>query len=88
MAEPFRVKDLFSLPEHIRKGDFVIKLAEGIDDPKATAATYKVTPALADAFDRALRLGLGAARSQAEAIDDRVDRSCASARAPRGPGRW
>lgn len=56
MAEPVRVKDLFSLPEHIRKGDFVVKLAEGIDDPKATAATYKVTPALADAFDRALRL--------------------------------
>jgi hypothetical protein len=56
MAEPVRVKDLLSLPEHIRKGDFVVKLAEGIDDPKATAATYKVTPALADAFDRALRL--------------------------------
>lgn len=56
MAESVRVKDLFSLPEHIRKGDFVVKLAEGIDDPKATAATYKVTPALADAFDRALRL--------------------------------
>ncbi len=44
---PILVKDLLSLPEHIRKGDFVVKLAEGIDDPKATASTYKVTPALA-----------------------------------------
>ncbi len=43
MTEPLLVKDLLSLPEHIRKGDFVVKLAEGIDDPKATAATYKVT---------------------------------------------
>ena len=32
---PVLVKDLLSLPEHIRKGDFVVKLAEGIDDPKS-----------------------------------------------------
>lgn len=61
---PVLVKDLLSLPEHIRKGDFVVKLAEGIDDPKATASTYKVTPALADAFDRSLRLVGSALRDQ------------------------
>ncbi|MCE9575760.1 MAG: hypothetical protein K8W52_21600 [Deltaproteobacteria bacterium] len=64
MADPVLVKDLLSLPEHIRKGDFVIKLAEGIDDPKTTAATYKVTPALAHAFDKALRLVGSALRDQ------------------------
>ena len=61
---PILVKELLSLPEHIRKGDFVVKLAEGIDDPKATASTYKVTPALADAFDRSLRLVGSALRDQ------------------------
>ncbi len=64
MAEPVLVKDLLSLPEHIRKGDFVLKLAEGIDDPKTTAATYVVTPALAEAFDGALRLVGSALRDQ------------------------
>ena len=64
MAEISLVKDLLDLPEHIRKGDFVLKLAEGVDDPKGTAATYVVTPALADAFDRALRLVGSAMRDQ------------------------
>lgn len=54
--QPTLVRDLFDLPEHIRKGDFVLKLAEGIEDAKTTAETYVVTPALAEAFDKALRL--------------------------------
>lgn len=56
MTDTQRVRDLFEIPEHIRKGDFVLKLAEGIDDPAATAKSYVVTPGLADAFDRALSL--------------------------------
>lgn len=51
-----RVRDLFDIPDQIRKGDFVHKLTEGVDAPAETARTYVVTPGLADAFDRALRL--------------------------------
>jgi predicted ATPase len=68
MSEPTFVRDLFEIPDQIRKGDFVHKLTEGIEDPAATATSYVVTPALADAFDRALRLvgsALRDGRSQA-----------------------
>ncbi len=68
MTEPTRVRDLFELPEQVRKGDFVVKLTEGVEHPKETAGTYVVTPALADAFDRALKLvgsALRDGRSQA-----------------------
>lgn len=57
-----RVRDLLDLPEHIRKGDFVLKLAEGIEDARGTAASYVVTPALAKSFDQALTLVGGALR--------------------------
>lgn len=62
------VRDLFQVPDHIKKGDFVVKLGEGIEHPKQTAETYVPTPALVDAFDRALKLvgsALSDARSQA-----------------------
>jgi hypothetical protein len=64
MTSPARVKDLLDIPEHIRKGDFVLKLAEGIDNPRTTAADYVVTPPLVEAFDRALRLVGSALRDQ------------------------
>lgn len=62
------VKELFQIPKQIRKGDFVVRLTEGIRDAETTASTYVVTPALADAFDRALGLvgsALRDGRSQA-----------------------
>jgi hypothetical protein len=68
MTEPTRVRDLFELPDQVRKGDFVLKLTEGIEHPRETAATYVVTPGLVDSFDRALRLvgsALRDGRSQA-----------------------
>lgn len=68
MTEPTRVRDLFELPDQVRKGDFVLKLTEGIEHPRETAATYVVTPALVGSFDRALRLvgsALRDGRSQA-----------------------
>jgi len=68
MADPTSVRDLFDLPEQIRKGDFVLKLSEGIEDPRTTADTYVVTPKLAQAFDHALTLvgsALRDGRSQA-----------------------
>ncbi|NUP07975.1 MAG: hypothetical protein HOW73_18165 [Polyangiaceae bacterium] len=51
-----RVRELFDLPEQVRKGDFVLKLTEGIEQPKETATTYVATPALVDSLDRAMRL--------------------------------
>ena len=62
------VRDLFDLPEQVRKGDFVLKLAEGVAHPKETAATYVATPALVDSLDRAIKLvgsALRDGRSQA-----------------------
>jgi hypothetical protein len=56
MTDSTRVRDLFQLPDQVRKGDFVVKLAEGIRNPAVTAGTYVVTPALAAAFDNALGL--------------------------------
>src|SRR5260370_25626611 len=68
MSEPTTVRDLFDVPEQIRKGDFVLKLTEGIDNPRATAETYVVTAGLAQAIDQALGLvgsALRDGRSQA-----------------------
>jgi len=63
-----RVKDLLDLPDQIRKGDFVLKLGEGLEHVEETVNTYVVTPALAEAFDRSLKLvgsALGDGRSLA-----------------------
>ncbi len=60
MAPTALVKDLLKVPKQIHEGDFVLKLSEGISNPRSTAETYVVTPMLADAFDSALRL-VGAA---------------------------
>ena len=68
METPPHVRELFDLPDQVRKGDFVVKLSEGIEHPHETASTYVVTPALVDAFDRALKLvgsALRDGRSQA-----------------------
>jgi hypothetical protein len=68
MTEPTLVRELFEIPEHIRKGDFVLKLTEGVENPHTTAETYVVTPGLVQAFDQALGLvgsALRDGRSQA-----------------------
>jgi hypothetical protein len=62
MAEPTTIRELFDIPEQIRKGDFVLKLAEGVANPRATAESYVVTPGLVQAFDQALGLVGGALR--------------------------
>ena len=51
-----RVRDLLDLPDQVRKGDFVLKLTEGVVDPEKTAGDFGATPPLVDAFDRALGL--------------------------------
>lgn len=67
-STPTPIRELFDLPEQLRKGDFVHKLSEGIARPRETAQSYVVTPALGQAFDQALGL-IGSAlrdgRSQA-----------------------
>ena len=50
------LKDLISIPERVHKGDFVLKLTEGVDDPARTVHDYVVTPQLTASFDHALRL--------------------------------
>ncbi|MEO1087862.1 MAG: phage resistance protein, partial [Acidobacteriota bacterium] len=50
------LRDLIDIPERVHKGDFVLKLTEGVLDPGATLRQYVVTDALAKAFDQALQL--------------------------------
>ena len=48
------LKDLITIPEAVHKGDFVMSLAAGVADSKATLENYVVTPQLADAYKNAL----------------------------------
>jgi len=48
------LKDLIDIPEHIDKGQFVLRLTEGVTDPRATVKSYVPTPQLVKAFDDAL----------------------------------
>ena len=54
------IKDLIDIPEHVHAGDFVLKLAEGVNRADDTLRQYVVTPQLADCFDQALALVRGA----------------------------
>ncbi|HBP23818.1 MAG TPA: hypothetical protein DEA08_39330, partial [Planctomycetes bacterium] len=56
------IKDLINIPEKVHKGDFVLRLTEGITDDhaKATLDNYVVTPQLVECFDEALHLVKGA----------------------------
>src|ERR1700756_2883229 len=56
MADPIYIKDLIKIPEHVGKGDFVLRLAEGVTDPEGTVKQYEVTPQLVKCFDQALKL--------------------------------
>src|SRR4051812_23872863 len=54
------IKDLISLPEHVHRGDFVLRLTEGVEKPADTLRDYVVTPQLVECFDDALRFIKGA----------------------------
>ncbi|MBK8255146.1 MAG: hypothetical protein IPK82_21100 [Polyangiaceae bacterium] len=64
MATPVknRVKDLFDLPQSVHKIGFVEELSRAVTQPKVTAETYVVTPALLGAFHKSLDLVGGALR--------------------------
>jgi len=48
------LKGLIDIPERVHKGDFVLRLSDGVQDPKATLRDYVVTEQLASCFDRAM----------------------------------
>lgn len=48
------IKDLLNLPDQVRRGDFVLRLTEGVTRPEETLETYVVTPQLVRCFDDAL----------------------------------
>jgi hypothetical protein len=50
------LRDLIHLPEHVTRGDFVMRLSEGVTKGKETVADYVVTEQLALCFDSALAL--------------------------------
>lgn len=50
------LKDLIELPDQVRQGDFVLRLAEGLGHPEQTLSNYVVTPELGKCFDQALNI--------------------------------
>ena len=50
------LRDLVPIPERVHKGDFVLRLSEGVVEPEGTLRDYVVTPQLAEAFDHSLRI--------------------------------
>ena len=48
------IKDLITIPDRVQQGDFVLRLAEGVNRAEETLRDYVVTPELADCFDNAL----------------------------------
>ena len=51
---PRYIRDLIELPEQVHRGDFVLRLTEGVEHPAETVDSYVVTPQLVEAFDNAL----------------------------------
>lgn len=54
------ISDLIHVPERVTKGDFVLKLTEGMTDPKATLENYVVTSDLVKDFEEAVGFIRGA----------------------------
>jgi hypothetical protein len=48
------IKELIDIPEHVQRGDFVLRLSEGVDRAEETLRDYVVTPELKACFDNAL----------------------------------
>ena len=51
-----KIADLIELPERVHKGDFVLRLTEGVQRPEATLKEYVVTEQLVGCFQQALDL--------------------------------
>src|SRR3712207_5132337 len=62
------LRELIDIPEHVHKGDFVLRLSEGVVDPAGTLGEYVVTPELLRCLHRGLaRAREGAARRTSKA---------------------
>src|SRR5579859_2685436 len=48
------IADLIEVREHVHKGDFVLRLAEGVSQPTSTLGDYVITEQLVACFDSAL----------------------------------
>ena len=70
------IADIFDLPERVHQGDFVLRLAEGVERPEQTLGDYVVTEQLARCFDAALF------RCRAVADRQRCDREHQQGRLP------
>lgn len=53
---PTFISELFDLPDFVQRGDFVLRLTEGITKPEETVRNYVVTPQLVESFNAALNL--------------------------------
>jgi len=53
---PILIRDLIEIPERVHKGDFVLRLSEGVAHPAETLRSYVVTDQLRDCFEQALGL--------------------------------
>lgn len=50
------ISELLKLPDQVRRGDFVLRLSEGVSKADETLSTYVVTKQLVSCFDQALDL--------------------------------
>ncbi len=48
------IKDLIEIPDRVQRGDFVLRLSEGVNRAEETLRDYVVTPELAACYDDAL----------------------------------
>lgn len=48
------IRDLIEIPERVHKGDFVLRLTEGVSRAEETLRHYVVTPQLRESFDHAI----------------------------------
>jgi hypothetical protein len=48
------IRELIEIPEYVQRGDFVLRLTEGVDRAEQTLRDYVVTPELKGCFDNAL----------------------------------
>ncbi len=56
MSKQTLVRDLIVVPKQIRKGDFVVRLTQGVADPQGISDTFVATEGLVQSFDEALNL--------------------------------
>jgi hypothetical protein len=59
------IKELIDIPERVHKGDFVLRLTEGVERADDTLRHYVVTPQLRESFDHAITFIKSAVESRA-----------------------